>query len=194
MKNLCVYGSSSNALYKLYYEEARALGQRIASAGYGLVFGAGDEGLMGACARGVHDEGGFVTGVIPQFMNAPGVAYESCDELIVTHTMKERKHTMEILSEGFIALPGGVGTFEELLEIITLKQLGQHTKPIVILNTKDYYAPLLQLFDQAVRESFMTQNVIEHIFVARTPFEAVSYFETLVPPADQAGEKDTNRR
>lgn len=156
-KNICVYAASSNAIAPHFFLDARELGTRMALAGVGLVYGAGCTGLMGEVARAVHASGGKVTGVIPTYLRRDGLCYEECDELIVTPDLRERKAIMESLADGFIGLPGGFGTLEEILEIITLKQLEVHEKPIVILNTGGYYDPLAALFDNAFDQGF-TRN------------------------------------
>lgn len=154
MKNICVYCSSSDAVAPIYLETARALGAQMAARGDTLIYGGADLGLMGALARAVHAGGGRVVGVIPQALQARGIAYAIADEVIVTTDLRERKATMEARADAFIALPGGLGTLEELLEVLTLRQLQAHTKPIVLLNTANYYAPLFALFAHLYRERF----------------------------------------
>ncbi|MDL2236214.1 TIGR00730 family Rossman fold protein [Christensenellaceae bacterium OttesenSCG-928-K19] len=175
MKNICVYGSSSAALDKIYFDAATSLGALLAQAGYGLVFGAGNMGLMGAAARGVHSKGGYVTGVIPEFMNVDDIPYKKCDELIVTQTMRERKQIMEEKSDGFIAAPGGIGTFEEFFEILTLKQLKQHKKPVVLLNTNNYYNNIQDMMELCVSEQFAKEQTLELYTMVDTPEQAVEY-------------------
>ena len=136
MDNICVFASSSSSVAGVYKTAARQLGEDIARKGWGIVFGAGTQGLMGELARQARKNNGCLTGVIPDSLNSPGIVYEECDELIATHTMRERKAIMEQRSFAFIALPGGFGTLEEILEIITLKQLGYHNKPVVLMNIK----------------------------------------------------------
>lgn len=154
MTNICVYCSSSDAVDSIYLETARTLGAQMAARGDTLVYGGADLGLMGAVARAVHAGGGRVVGVIPQALQARGIAYAIADEVIITPDLRERKATMEARADAFIALPGGIGTLEELLEVLTLRQLQVHTKPIVLLNTADYYAPLFALFAHLYRERF----------------------------------------
>ena len=129
-KNICVYCSSSNLLDDVYYEEARTLGRLMATNGFGLVYGGGNVGLMGVLAKAVHQYNGHVFGVIPHALkNKEGVAYEIADELVITDSMRERKALMYENAHAFIALPGGIGTLEELTETLTLKQLGYHNQP-----------------------------------------------------------------
>lgn len=184
IKNVCVYGSSSAVIDQTYLDAAHRLGELLAKNGWGLVFGAGTVGMMGAAARGVHAKGGHVIGVIPEFMNIPGVPYETCDEYIVLETMRERKQRMEDLSDAFIASAGGFGTFEELLEIVTLKQLKQHKKPVIILNTNGFFDELIAMFEKTVAERFATADALCVYTVVGTPDEAIEaikdyrYFET----------------
>lgn len=170
--NICVYGSSSSKIDKRYLDDAYHLGALMALKGYGLVFGAGDTGVMGAVARGAHAEGGYVTGVIPAFMGEE-IRYKECDELIVVETMRERKQIMEDKSDAFIAAPGGIGTFEELFEMITLKQLKRHKKAIVMLNTMGYYDPVTSLLQKSVAERFAIKQTLDLYAVADTPAEAI---------------------
>jgi len=175
MKSICVYGSSSAAIDQSFMDAAYRLGGIIADRGYGLIFGAGDMGVMGATARGAHNRGGKVTGVLPSFMNVDGIPYNDCDEIIVTSTMRERKHIMETRADAFIAAPGGVGTFEEFFEVLTLKQLRQHKKAIVLLNIDGYYDKIQDLMENAVRLNFTKVPMLELYRLTDTPEEAVDY-------------------
>lgn len=153
-KIICVYSSSSNLIGPQYFQLATTLGQAIASRGDTLLFGGGLIGLMGATAQAVQANQGRVIGVIPEALNQKGIVYELCDELIITPGLRERKAIMDSRSDAFIALPGGFGTLEEVLEIITLKQLRYHQKPIVILNIDGFYDPLLQQFTAIIERNF----------------------------------------
>lgn len=173
-KNICVYGSSSAALDETYYRAAYELGQEIAKAGYGLVFGGGNMGVMGAAARGAKSAGGRIIGILPKFMaEVVGVPYPDCDDMIITETMRERKQNLEDLADAFVTAPGGIGTFEEFYEILTLKQLKRHKKAIVLLNTLSYYDDLIHLLEHSVSEKFMAPNVMDLFTVAGTSKEAV---------------------
>lgn len=152
---ICVYGASSNNIDPRYLQAGEALGLEMAKRGHSLVFGGGASGLMGAVARGVTQGGGSMVGVAPSFFNVDGILYDQCSELIYTETMRQRKSIMEERADAFIMTPGGIGTFEEYFEILTLRQLGRHNKPIAILNTLDYYHPLLQMQEQAMEQGFM---------------------------------------
>ena len=186
---ICVFCSSSNAIEASYFREARLLGREIARRGHTLIYGGGDIGTMGALARAVKDGGGKVVGVIPAALNAlPGVGYQGADEIIVTDTLRERKTIMEENADAFIALPGGLGTLEELLEIITLKQLRYHAKPIVVLNTEGYYDPLFSLLQHAVVGNFIKPETVGLVHVAVSVSDALDYIESYLPePATLRG-------
>ena len=153
--NICVFGASSNAIGAHYLEAGERLGAALARRGHGLVFGGGANGLMGAVARGVRSGGGRILGVAPRFFNVDGVLYDACTEFIYTDTMRERKQIMEDRSDAVIMTPGGIGTFEEYFEMLTLKQLGRHSRPIAVFNVGGYFDELLQMLEKAAREQFM---------------------------------------
>lgn len=133
---------------------------------------------MGAVARAVHRHGGYVFGVIPEALKSrEGVAYEYADELIVTQTMAERKGIMFTRANAFLVLPGGFGTLEEFIEVLTLKQLGYHRKPIALVNTNGFYDPLLELFEHFYRERFASEQYRSQYYVAAGPDEALDYIE-----------------
>ncbi len=157
--NICLYGSASEDIAKIYHDNAYELGKAIAEAGFGMVFGGGKFGLMGSAARGAKSAGGHVIGVAPKFFQPDSVLFEDCDQFVYTETMRERKQTMEELSDAFIVMPGGIGTFEEFLEILTLRQLRRHDKPIFVLDTNGYYANLRNMLDHAVNEGFVGSSV-----------------------------------
>ena len=136
--NICIYGASSEELKKIYYEKTEELGRLMAKRGHGLVFGGGETGLMGAAARGVSHEKGYILGISPKFFDQPGVLYQHCTEFIFTETMRERKHLLESRSDATIVVPGGIGTYEEFFEILTLKSLGRIDRPIVLYNIEGY--------------------------------------------------------
>ena len=181
IKNVCVYASSSSLVDDVYVEAAAELGRALAQRGWGLVFGAGADGLMGAAARGAAEAGGVTIGVVPEKMDVDGVVYGSCTELYVTRTLRERKALMEDKADAFIALPGGFGTFEELLEIIALRQLGYHKKPVAILNVNGYYDGLIAQFDRAVEQRFSAPGALSVFGVFGTVEETLDYIETYVP-------------
>ncbi|WP_405343036.1 TIGR00730 family Rossman fold protein [Ruminococcus sp.] len=178
--NICVYGASSKTIDAQFTDAGHALGNLLAKHGYGLVFGGGDNGMMGAVARGTHDGGGRIIGIAPRFFNVDGVLYPHCDELIYTETMRERKQKMEDLSGAFIVSPGGIGTFEEFFEILTLKQLGRTKKPLVILNTAGYYDDMLNMMRRTVESNFISAQTFDLIAVVNTPEQAIDYIEHYV--------------
>ena len=175
---ICVYSASSGQLATAYVEGARQLGRLMAAGGHELINGAGRTGLMGAATEGILQAGGRAVGVIPQFMVDRGWHHPGMSQLIITPDMHTRKQTMARLSEACIALPGGVGTLEELLELITWKQLGLYDRPIVILNLCGYFRPLLQMLEQAAAQQFMRPEHARLWCEARTPAEALSLCET----------------
>ncbi|MBA3848558.1 MAG: TIGR00730 family Rossman fold protein [Opitutus sp.] len=168
MKSLCVYCASSDRLEPKYSGMAEMVGAEIARQGWALVYGGGKTGLMGAVARGTKNGGGKVIGVIPEFMKARELEFTEADELISVITMRERKMIMETRSDAFLALPGGWGTLEEMLEILTLAHLEVLHKPIVIFNQGGYYDDLLRMFDRVVEERFMRETIRGKYAVART--------------------------
>lgn len=155
IKNVCVYSASSTKIAPVYFAVAEELGQLLALRGINLINGAGSIGLMAATSNACLEAGGTVTGVIPHFMVEQNWHHKGLTQLIETETMHERKQTMAELSDGIIALPGGCGTMEELLEIITWKQLGIYLNPIVILNIDGFYNPLLEMLQRAIDGNFM---------------------------------------
>lgn len=179
-KNICVYSSSSSILADIYTKTAKDLGSLMGQKGMALIFGGGAIGLMGETARAIKQNNGKVIGVIPEALNLEGIAFANCDELIVTKTMRERKAIMDERSDAFIALPGGFGTLEELLEIITLKQLRYHRKSIVILNVNNFYDELIKQFNKIVKENFAKSETFDVFYVAKTPKEAIEHIENYV--------------
>ena len=173
IKNVCVYSASSTKIAPVYFAVAEELGHLLASKGINLINGAGSIGLMAATSNAALASGGTVTGVMPQFMVEQGWHHTGLTQLIETETMHERKRLMADMSDGVIALPGGCGTLEELLEIITWKQLGLYLKPIVVLNVDGYFNPLLEMLQKAIDENFMRPEHGNIWVVAHTPEEAV---------------------
>jgi uncharacterized protein (TIGR00730 family) len=155
MKLLCVYCSSSLDLDPKYYALGEQVGRSLVARGWGLIYGGGDRGLMGTVARSVHQAGGRVVGVIPEFMKAREWAYMAADELVTVETMRERKRIMETRATAFLTLPGGIGTLEEMSEIVALRSLDVLEKPLVVLNHLGYYDDLLRFFARMTRERFI---------------------------------------
>lgn len=173
IQNVCVYSASSTKIAPVYFAVAEKLGHLLASKGINLINGAGSIGLMAATSNAALASGGTVTGVIPRFMVEQGWHHTGLTRLVETETMHERKRLMAEMSDGVIALPGGCGTLEELLEIITWKQLGLYLKPIVVLNADRYFNPLLEMLQKAIDENFMRPEHGNIWVVAHTPEEAV---------------------
>ena len=178
IKNVCVYSASSTKIAPIYFAVAEELGRLLASKGINLINGAGSIGLMGATSNATLAAGGTVTGVIPRFMVEQNWHHTGLTKLIETETMHERKQLMANLSDGVIALPGGCGTLEELLEVITWKQLGLYLNPIVILNIDGYFNPLLEMLHKAIDENFMRKEHGRIWEVASTAEEAIELLYT----------------
>lgn len=172
IKRVAVYAASSSQVSSEYINAAAELGRTLAAEGIEIVYGAGKVGLMGALADAALDAGGKVTGVIPQFMVDNGWCREKLTNLIVTPDMHTRKEKIVSLADATIALPGGVGTLEELMEIITWKQLGLYANPIVILNTRGYFNPLKEMLERVVEEKFMREIHRNLWSIADTPRQA----------------------
>ena len=184
---ICVYGASSNDIDPTYLQAGEMLGYEMAKRGHSLVFGGGKQGMMGAVARGMKAGGGVIVGVAPKFFDQYGVLYNACTEFIYTETMRERKAIMEEQAEAFIMTPGGIGTFEEFYEILTLRQLRRHNKPIAVLNTWDYYGPLLQMQERAISQRFMKPGCRNLFAMFEDPQRLLQYLES-----DAARELDIN--
>lgn len=184
MKAICVYCSSSNSLDPHYGEATEELGRLIGGRGLTLVYGGASVGLMGRLAAAVQRGGGCVVGVIPQSMRDREIAYEAADELIVTRDLRERKAVMEARADGFVALPGGFGTLEEVLEVLTLKQLRAHRKPVVFLNTAGFYDRLLAVFEQLYEQRFTKAEYRQFYQVAGHPREVLPLLAQAAAPPD----------
>ena len=169
MQRLCVFCGSSAGTDLRYREAAESLGRLLVARHVGLVFGGGSIGLMGVVADAVLADGGDVVGVIPHALAARELAHRGVADMRVVPSMHARKALMAELSDGFIALPGGLGTFEELFEIATWGQLGIHRKPVGVLNVAGYYDPLVALLDHSVREGFVSAGNRELIAIEETP-------------------------
>lgn len=176
-KSLCVYCSSSDRLAPRYYEVAGLVGRELARRQWSLVWGGGKTGLMGTVAREAKAGGARLIGVIPEFMKARELEFSEADELVTVDTMRERKMVMEQRADAYLALPGGWGTLEELLEILTLAHLETLRKPVVILNQDGYYDDLFRLFDRIIEEKFMHATIRGKYAVARTVEEIFPLLE-----------------
>jgi uncharacterized protein (TIGR00730 family) len=167
-KLLCVYCSSSDRLDPKYVAAAEELGRELVGRGWGLVYGGGKTGLMGAVARAAKGAGGRVVGVIPEFMKARELAFDAADELVTVVTMRERKLLMETRADAFVTLPGGFGTLEEIMEILTLRQLDVVKKPCVIFNQDGFYDDLIKLFEKMLAERFFKPSNMDLFRVANS--------------------------
>lgn len=173
IKSVCVYCASSTKIDEAYFEAAKQLGELLAEKNIRIINGAGCQGLMAAVSDSALEAGGKVTGVIPHFMVEQGWNHTGLTQTIETETMHERKNLMAEMSDAVITLPGGCGTLEELLEIITWKQLGLYLKPIVILNINGYFNSLIEMLEKAIEQNFMRPEHEKLWEVANTPEEAV---------------------
>ena len=179
---ICVYGAASPTIDPRYIEVVEEMGKEMAVRGHSLVFGGGGNGLMGAAARGVKAGGGHILGVIPKFFDQEDVEEicDFCDELIQPDTMRQRKQIMEDNADAFIVVPGGIGTFEEFFEILTLKQLCRHNKPIVLYDVMGYYRELGIMMEQAMEKNFVKKNCVDLYKTTADLQELFAYIETPV--------------
>ena len=181
---ICVYGAASTAIDNSFVQITEKMGGEMVARGHSLVFGGGGNGLMGAAARGVKKAGGHILGVIPKFFDNENVEaiFGDCDELIMPNTMRERKQIMEDNADAFLVTPGGIGTFEEFFEILTLKQLCRHNKPIAIYNIDGYYNEMLYAMEQSISKGFIKDNCRKLYFVSDNLEEIFKYIEA---PAEE---------
>lgn len=184
--NICLYGASSSAIAKAYVNPTEELGAKIAERGHTLIYGGGAAGLMGAAARGAYSRGGEIIGVVPSFLNVDGILFDNCTELIFTETMRERKALMEQKSDAFIMTPGGVGTFDEFFEILTLKQLGRHSKPIAVFNINGYFDSLIAQLENAVHKQFINPEIFELFISTDRADRLIDYLENSVSSPTEA--------
>jgi hypothetical protein len=183
IKQVCVFCASSPGTDPVHIESAREVGRLLASRGIGLVFGGGHVGLMGAVADAALAAGGEVTGVIPRALELRELAHGGLTRLHVVGSMHERKARMAELSDAFLALPGGMGTLDELAEIVTWAQLGVHAKPIGLLDIRGYFQPLVAFFDRAEREGFVRPEHRRLVAIEAEPARMLERFERWAPPA-----------
>ena len=179
---ICVYGAASPTIDPEYIRQVEIMGEKMAKRGHSLVFGGGASGLMGAAARGTKKGGGKILGVIPKFFEEETVEaiYDECDEMLTPDTMRERKQLMEDNADAFIITPGGIGTFEEFFEILTLKQLCRHNKPIAIFNIMGYYDSLNEVIQQAMQKNFIRENCSALFKITDSIDELLDYIEAPV--------------
>ena len=177
--NICVYGAASNEIHSSFINAVENFGETFAKRGHNLVFGAGGSGLMGAAARGVKKGGGKIYGFIPEFFRDENVEelFGECTELIFTKDMAERKKGMEDKADAFVIVPGGIGTFEEFFQVLTLKQLGRHTKPIAIFDINGYYKELIDFLDNSSKQRFIREACKSLYFYSDNPKEIIGFLE-----------------
>lgn len=175
---ICVFGSSGTEIDNVYIEKTELLGEKLAKRGHSLMFGGGKNGLMGAAARGFTKGGGHITGVAPEFFKAGDVLYAECDEFVWPDSMRDRKKYMEDNSDAFIITPGGIGTYEEFLEVLTLKQLARLSKPIVVFNINGFFDKLLSVIDDNVKDGFVRKQTPELFKVTDNIDEVINIVET----------------
>ena len=179
INRVTIYCASSSLVNDCFFKTTQELSQMLATRGIECIYGAGKQGLMGCVADSFLTNDGKITGIIPHFMVEQGWCHQGLSRVIETESMHERKLLMAKMGDAAIALPGGCGTFEELLELITWKQLGLYTHPIIILNTANYYDPLLQMLDKAIEYRFMRDIHRNLWYVAQTPQDVLNGLDTL---------------
>lgn len=182
---ICIFGAASDHIDGIYFKAVEELSEKLAKRGHSLVFGGGRTGLMGAAARGFKRGGGFVHGVIPEFFKEENVEviFDECDELTYTDTMSARKMKMEDEAEAFIIAPGGIGTFEEFFEVLTLKQLGRHKKAMVLFNVDGYYDDLEKFMQTVADRKFLNFRCNELYSVISSTDGVIDYLENYVESA-----------
>jgi uncharacterized protein (TIGR00730 family) len=180
MRKLCVFTGSRHGLRPEYADAAKTLGHELVARGYGLVYGGGNVGLMTVIADAVLESNGHVTGVIPNALVSKEVAHLGLSDLRVVDSMHERKALMAQLSDGFIAMPGGIGTMEEFFEVLSWAQLGLHEKPSALLNVGGYYDPLIQFLDHAVEQDFIKPKHRALLVVESDPDRLIDRLDALI--------------
>ena len=181
IQSICVFCASSESVDDLFKDIALELGRELGRREIDLVYGGASIGLMGCLARGVHEEKGKVIGVLPEFFKTKDVEYSEADELIVTKNMRERKAVMDKRSDAFIVLPGGIGTLEEAMEILSMRQLGLTDKPLVFINTQGFYEGLRAIFEEMVDLKFAKPKVMDMYAMVPNPQSALEYLLSYIP-------------
>lgn len=181
--NICVYGAASSLIDESFVEAGEKLGRKMAQRNIGLVFGGGRNGMMGAVARGEAKEGGEILGISPAFFEESNaeISFKECTEFIHTETMRERKRLLDEKSDAFIITPGGIGTFDEFFEILTLKQLGRHNKAICIYNINNYFDSVLNMMQVGVDQKFITDDCRQLYKVYKDADAMLDYIEKYDP-------------
>jgi uncharacterized protein (TIGR00730 family) len=183
MNSICVYSGSSDKTHQDFQDAAYEMGAVLAGEGIVLVYGAGSTGLMGAVADGALESGGKVVGVMPEIFNTPKLAHQKLTRLEIVEDLHQRKARLAELADGFIALPGGFGTMEELFEILTWAQIGLHTKPIGLLNVRHYFDPLLDFIDSARAEGFIYTEHRSLFSASEKPSVLLKVLQNHSPPS-----------
>ena len=178
VKSVCVYCGSRSGAMPAYVEAASTFGDALAQNGWRLVYGAGDVGLMGAVARAAQQAGGETFGVIPQHLVEWEVGKTDLTRYVVTETMHERKKVMYMNADAIVVLPGGAGSLDELFEVLTWRQLGLHSKPIILLNTEGYWTHLIALIDQVIEQGFADASLKGYLSIVDTPGDAVAVLKS----------------
>ena len=180
---ICVYGAASSQIDESFINAGVELGKKMAQRNIGLVFGGGRNGMMGSVAKGVQEGNGYILGIAPAFFEESNseISFKNCSEFIHTDTMRERKRLLEEKADAFIITPGGIGTFDEFFEILTLKQLGRHNKAIVIYNINNFFDELATALYKMVQKHFITHDCVELCKVCLTADEALDYIENYNP-------------
>jgi cytokinin riboside 5'-monophosphate phosphoribohydrolase len=181
IQSICVFCASSESVDDLFKDIALELGRELGRKGIDLIYGGASIGLMGCLARGVHEEEGKVIGVLPEFFKTKDIEYYEADELIVTKNMRERKAVMDKRSDAFIVLPGGIGTLEEAMEILSMRQLCLTEKPLVFINTQGFYEGLRAIFEKMVDLKFTKPNVVDMYAMVPNPQSALEYLLSYIP-------------
>jgi len=181
-RSICVYCSSSDAVASVYKEQAEYLGKLIGSRGDRLVFGGGDVGLMGILAHSVKEHGGEVLSIIPKKIHQLGIVFADSDEIIISNDLRDRKGLMDEKADSFVALPGGIGTAEEILEILSLKYLRYHARPVAFINTEGFYESLLRFLERMYADNFAKPAVKNLYHVMESCNELYPYLENYKEP------------
>ena len=171
--NITLYGAASNAIDEIYKKKVYELGREMAERGHTMVYGAGGGGLMGAAAQGLYDHGGKIIGVTPHFMNTVEPINEHCTEFIATETMSERKDIMENMADAFVIVPGGIGTFDEFFQALTLKKLGRHNKPIILYNVNAFWDNMLAVVGADMFKGFIANDIGTYFNVCETALTTI---------------------
>lgn len=179
---ICVFGAARDEIAPEFIRLGETLGRALARRGHAMLFGGGAHGMMGAAARGCASEGGEIIGVAPYFFDRPGVLFDGCTQMIQMETMAERKTLMENEADAFLALPGGLGTFDELFEVLTMRNLGLHQKPIALLDCALFWAPTVELLRRTVEGGFAPASALDSFLCADDAEACLDYLERSAAP------------